>query len=173
MADLESCKNKPFNAVSHVVLYNPVIPQNTGSIARLCAATSTMLHLIEPLGFSLSDKYLKRAGLDYWPEVSLATYASWQEFLDIRQVEQGKLWLFTTRVQTPYYSAKFSKDDYLVFGSETIGVPDWMHEQYADRRRTIPMDNENVRSLNLSNSVGIVVYELRRQLNSDVRHDGL
>ncbi len=152
------------NTNLNIVLFNPVIPQNTGSTARLCAATNTPLHLIEPLGFELSDRYLKRAGLDYWPSVQLTSHACWEDFIKAESVKPEQIWLLTKFAKTPYYKSSFNCGDYLVFGSETKGLPEWMHEQYDSHRRIIPMDNKNVRSLNLATSAGIVLYEARRQL---------
>jgi tRNA (cytidine/uridine-2'-O-)-methyltransferase len=148
----------------NVVLVHPLIPQNTGSIARLTASTNVDLHLIEPLGFELSDRYLKRAGLDYWPEVKLFTHARWECFLEATHARAEQLWLLTKKADRSYHRASFSSGDYLVFGSETTGIPLELHECYAAQCLRIPMDNPNVRSLNLANAVGIVLYEARRQL---------
>ena len=148
----------------NVVLVHPLIPQNTGSIARLTAATRTMLHLIEPLGFELSDRYLKRAGLDYWPEVQLLVHADWPSFLQTTGAADNNLWLLTKKAAVSYHEAAYGADDYLVFGSETTGVPETLHHQYGGKRLRIPIDNPHVRSLNLANSVAIVLYEARRQL---------
>ena len=147
-----------------IVLIEPLIPQNTGTIARLTAATRTQLHLIEPLGFELSDRYLKRAGLDYWPEVTLTVHKSWEEFLDVSGFTPERLWFFTTKASRPYHHVEYSAHDALVFGNEEGGLPPAIHSHYEDRRLTIPMDNPKVRSLNVSNAVSIVLYEARRQL---------
>jgi tRNA (cytidine/uridine-2'-O-)-methyltransferase len=149
----------------NVVLVEPLIPQNTGSTARLCAATYTLLHLIEPLGFELSDKYLKRAGLDYWPEVKLRTYPNWNSFILENSIPRERLWFLTKHAERSYTEAVFNEGDYLVFGNETRGLPPALHEDYNDRRYKIPMDNPNVRSINLSNAVSVVLYEARRQIN--------
>ncbi|HEY7168369.1 MAG TPA: tRNA (uridine(34)/cytosine(34)/5-carboxymethylaminomethyluridine(34)-2'-O)-methyltransferase TrmL [Candidatus Binatia bacterium] len=146
----------------HVVLYQPEIPPNTGSIARLCAATITRLHLIEPLGFSIDDKHLKRAGLDYWEFVDLRVHASWEDFLD--NAAPGRLLYFSKRATVSYTRALYRDDDYLVFGPETRGLPQQLLEINADRCYRIPMMGTGVRSLNLSNAVSIVVYEGLRQL---------
>ena len=151
---------KPLN----VVLVHPVIPQNTGSIARLTAAARTRLHLIEPLGFELSDRYLKRAGLDYWPEVDCTVYKNWSEFLEQTGCSSDKLWLLSKKAAKSYHQVNFNEGDYLVFGSETVGLPQELHDQYPERRLLIPMDNPNIRSLNLANAASIVLYEARRQL---------
>lgn len=146
----------------HVVLFEPEIPPNTGSIARLCAATLTPLHLIEPLGFKIDDKHLKRAGLDYWEFVDLRVHKSWDAFL---AEDPGKhLLYFSKRALRSYTQARFQEDDYLVFGPETRGLPqEWLdaHEESAYR---IPMFGAGVRSLNLSNAVSVVLYEGLRQL---------
>lgn len=151
-------------ATLNVVLVHPLIPQNTGSIARLTASTNVELHLIEPLGFELSDRYLKRAGLDYWPEVRLFTHVHWESFLEATNARGEQLWLITKKAERSYHKAEFSSGDFLVFGSETTGLPDELHNRYSEQRLRIPMDNPNVRSLNLANAVGIVLYEARRQL---------
>lgn len=147
-----------------LVLVHPVIPQNTGNIARLTAATNTDLHLIHPLGFELSDRYLKRAGLDYWPETRVYTHADWECFLTSTGCQTKQLWFFTKKADSPYHLVDFSHDDYLVFGSETEGLPESLHERYPTQRLLIPMDNTNVRSLNLANAAAIALYEARRQL---------
>jgi len=144
------------------VLVAPEIPQNTGSIARLCAATHTRLHLIRPLGFSLDDRYLKRAGLDYWPYVDVHVYDDWQHFR--RQHRGGCLHFFSARAGRTYLDAAYGRGDYLVFGRETAGLPAALLSAHRDATYVIPIDSPNVRSLNLSNAVSIVVYEARRQL---------
>lgn len=144
----------------HVVLYEPEIPQNTGNIARTCAATGAMLHLIEPLGFSLSDKYLKRAGLDYWHLMRYEIHASWEDFL--KAMPGARLHLLTTKAPRRYTEVTYGPEDCLVFGPETRGLPEaLLRERYGDCAR-IPMRPE-ARSLNLSNSVAIVLYEALRQ----------
>lgn len=149
----------------HVVLVHPDIPQNTGNIARLTAATYTPLHLIEPLGFEISDRQLKRAGLDYWPEVQLHQHKNWEAFLETTGCSEGKLWIFTTHATRCYTQARFQDEDFLVFGSETRGLPNNFHQRYEKRRLLIPMDNPRVRSLNLSSAAALVLYEARRQLS--------
>ncbi len=147
-----------------IVLVHPLIPQNTGNIARLTAATGTDLHLIEPLGFELSDRYLKRAGLDYWAEVRLFVHKTWEAFLEEAMPE--RLWCFSTRAPKPFTEVCYRSDDYLVFGNESEGLPAHMHQRYADFRLRIPFENQRVRSLNLSNSVAVALYEARRQLGT-------
>jgi tRNA (cytidine/uridine-2'-O-)-methyltransferase len=146
----------------HVVLYEPEIPPNTGSIARLCAATLTTLHLIEPLGFSIDDKHLKRAGLDYWEFVDLRVHASWDDF--VTQDGTKNLLYFSKRATQSYTRASYQENDYLVFGPETRGLSQEILELNQDRTFRIPMMGSGVRSLNLSNAVSIVLYEALRQL---------
>jgi len=142
-----------------IVLFEPEIPPNTGNIARLCAATRTPLHLIEPLGFSIDDKHLKRAGLDYWPHVDVTVHPNLDDFL--ARVAPPRLVLASTKASTPYHTFHFRADDAIVMGPETRGLPLELMEQYPDRVR-IPMTGE-VRSLNLSTSTGILLYEALRQ----------
>ncbi|MEW6270873.1 MAG: tRNA (cytidine(34)-2'-O)-methyltransferase [Thermodesulfobacteriota bacterium] len=144
-----------------VVLVEPEIPQNTGSVARLCAATETPLHLVGRLGFSLEDRYLKRAGLDYWPYVDLAVHASWADFAAVRP--PGRLLAFSSHGEDSYTRIAFRDDDALVFGGETRGLPDALRRELAPLHR-IPMSGRGVRSLNLANAVSIVLYEALRQL---------
>ncbi|HVN63937.1 MAG TPA: tRNA (cytidine(34)-2'-O)-methyltransferase [Candidatus Binataceae bacterium] len=145
----------------HIVLVRPEIPQNTGSIARLAAATKTRLHLVGPLGFSLEDRYLKRAGLDYWPLVDLCTYPGWPEFAaEHRQVTSK---FFSTHADASYLDAKYSRGDFLFFGSETRGLGKEFLAPRTDSAYRIPIFEPGVRSLNLSNAVSIVIYEALRQ----------
>jgi tRNA (cytidine/uridine-2'-O-)-methyltransferase len=146
----------------NVVLFQPEIPPNTGSVARLCAATLTRLHLIEPLGFTIDDKHLKRAGLDYWEFVDLSVHKSWQEFLT--SAAPQRLWFFSKRAELSYTRARYGTGDYLVFGPETRGLPAEMLAAHAEWALRIPMMGSGVRSLNLSNAVSIVLYEALRQL---------
>lgn len=145
-----------------VVLFEPEIPPNTGSIARLCAATLTPLHLIEPLGFKIDDKHLKRAGLDYWEFVDLHVHSSWQRFLDTAAPRH--LWLFSKRAARSYTAVGYEDEDFLVFGPETRGLPQQILDAYPERTLRIPMMGAGVRSLNLSNAVSIGLYEGLRQL---------
>lgn len=157
-------KSKDVSEQLHIVLVEPLIPQNTGTIARLTAATYTKLHLIEPLGFELSDKYLKRAGLDYWPEVDLSVYKDWEEFLRTSALNPDRFWFLSKFGKKGFQNVGYSLGDALVFGNESKGLDSHFHTNYSDRRIRIPMENPNVRSLNLSNAVSIVLYEARRQL---------
>ena len=150
----------------HVVLVRPEIPQNTGSIARLVAATKTRLHLAGPLGFSLEDRYLKRAGLDYWPLVDLHVYKEWDEFDRLHQsrgVNAPRFKYYSTHGSQSYLEADYRLGDYLVFGSETKGLgEDFLRGRRAATYR-IPIFEPGVRSLNLANAVSIVLYEALRQ----------
>ena len=146
----------------HVILFEPEIPPNTGSVARLCAATLTTLHLIEPLGFKIDDKHLKRAGLDYWEFVDLRVHKSWEDFL--HQHAERNLLYFSKRATRSYTEARYQDDDYLVFGPETRGLPEELLQAHSERFYRIPMMGTGVRSLNLSNAVSIVLYEALRQL---------
>ena len=152
----------PIDPALHIVLVRPEIPQNTGSIARLVAATKTRLHLVGPLGFSLEDRYLKRAGLDYWPLVDLRTHPGWDEFVAGSKANSFKF--FSTHATKSYLDARYSVGDLLVFGSETKGLgPEFLRDRMDDTYR-IPIFEPGVRSLNLSNAVSIVVYEALRQM---------
>jgi tRNA (cytidine/uridine-2'-O-)-methyltransferase len=146
----------------NVVLYQPEIPPNTGSIARLCAATLTALHLIEPLGFKIDDRHLKRAGLDYWEFVDLRVHKSWDRFL--AHAEPARLLYFSKRAEKSYTTVQYLEDDYLVFGPETRGLPEEFVVGCRDFCFRIPMMGTGVRSLNLSNAVSVVLYEGLRQL---------
>ena len=147
-----------------VVLVEPEIPPNTGNIARTCAATATSLHLIEPLGFSLDDRYLKRAGVDYWHLVDVYRHGSWDGFLETTglSLEKDRFHLFTSHGGENYASVDYGADDILVFGKESSGLPHALTDHYHHLCRQIPMTGK-VRSLNLSNAVAIVVYEALRQ----------
>jgi tRNA (cytidine/uridine-2'-O-)-methyltransferase len=145
-----------------IVLLEPEIPQNTGSIARLAAATVTPLDLVKPLGFSLEDRYLKRAGLDYWPWVDLTVHESWASYLE--GTHEGRLVGFSARATTSYTRFDFRSDDRLLFGKETSGLGADVVDALGGNVLVIPLASPNVRSLNLSNAVSIVVYEARRQL---------
>jgi tRNA (cytidine/uridine-2'-O-)-methyltransferase len=146
----------------NVVLVEPEIPPNTGNIARLCAATNTRLHLIEPLGFELSDRRLKRAGMDYWRHVDWRTWADWESFRMARAAG-GRLWFIESGGPRRYDEVSFGSDDYLVFGRETAGLPARLHESAPDNWLRIPMMNPDCRSLNLANCVGLVLFEALRQ----------
>jgi tRNA (cytidine/uridine-2'-O-)-methyltransferase len=146
----------------NVVLLEPEIPPNTGSIARLCAATLTTLHLIKPLGFQIDDKHLKRAGLDYWKHVDIRIHESWNHF--INDHSHQRLLFFSKKAFRSYTEAAYRKGDFLVFGPETRGLPEKLLAESPERSYKIPMMGLGVRSLNLSNAVSIVLYEALRQL---------
>jgi tRNA (cytidine/uridine-2'-O-)-methyltransferase len=146
----------------HVVLLEPEIPPNTGNVARLCAASRTTLHLIEPFGFQLTDRDLKRAGMDYWRQVTWHRWSDWTAFLESLPAG-ARLWFIESGGPRDYIDANFNPDDYLVFGRETRGLPKLLLEQNRDVWLNIPMANPEARSLNLSNCVAIVLFEALRQ----------
>jgi tRNA (cytidine/uridine-2'-O-)-methyltransferase len=146
-----------------VVLVEPQIPPNTGNVARLCAATGTLLHLVEPMGFRINDAKLKRAGLDYWDSVVMSVHSSFDDF--IRSAAPPRFFLFTTRASRSHSSVQYQPGDTLVFGSETHGLPDSLLERHPDQVVGIPIRTEHVRSLNLSSAVSIAVYEALRQIS--------
>lgn len=146
----------------HVVLVQPEIPPNTGSIARLCAATRTRLHLVRPLGFSLADRYLKRAGLDYWPHVDLRVHEDWPAF--VAAEDPAACACFSAHAARLYTDAPYTAEPlYLVFGGESRGLPETVREACAEAIFRIPIFSPHVRSLNLANAVAVVVYEALRQ----------
>ena len=146
----------------NIVLVEPEIPQNCGNIARTCAATGCRLHLIRPLGFDISEKAVRRAGLDYWKDVQVLDYENLQDFFNKNDVKQ--MWCLSTKAPRGYTEAAFSEDCYLFFGKETKGLPEDFLSEHYDECIRIPMLPET-RSLNLSNAVAITVYEALRQLN--------
>ncbi len=144
----------------NIVLVEPEIPMNTGNIARTCAATRARLHLVKPLGFDISDKAVKRAGLDYWPMVDMTVYKNLDDFFTRNPAPD--LWLATTKAARDYSEARFRDGCWLMFGKETAGLPRALREQYREKCLRIPM-REDARSLNLANSVAILAYEALRQ----------
>ncbi len=145
----------------HIVLVEPEIPPNTGNIARLCGATGTVLHLVGKLGFSLDDRYLKRAGLDYWPAIDLRR---WERLDALHQAfPDGRFWYTSKKAATSYHQAHFQPGDFLVFGKETQGLPDELLEAHPEKSLLIPIFSPIVRSLNLSTATGIILYEALRQ----------
>ena len=146
----------------HIVLVEPEIPPNTGNIGRLCAATGTHLHLVGKLGFSLDDKHLKRAGLDYWPQVQLRRWTSLEELH--RAYPEARFWLTSKKAEKSYAACSFRPGDFLVFGKETLGLPDELLAQQQDFSLRIPLFSDAVRSLNLANSAAIILYEALRQI---------
>ena len=149
-------------AFMDVVLYEPDIPGNAGNVGRTCVATGTPLHLVGKLGFSLDDTHVRRAGLDYWKKVQLRKHKNWNDFA--KSLDPGaSLYLFSKKAKRAYWEATFVPESYLIFGCETSGLPESFHKRYASRFYRIPMRPDSVRSLNLSTSVGVVLYEALRQ----------
>jgi tRNA (cytidine/uridine-2'-O-)-methyltransferase len=146
----------------HLVLLEPEIPSNTGNIARLCAATRTCLHLIEPFGFKLGDAELKRAGMDYWQQVQWQRWPNWTAFRT-RLAAGARLWFIESHGPRLYTEAAYAPEDYLVFGRETAGLPKPLLEGHRDRWLRIPMFHPEARSLNLSNCAALVLFEALRQ----------
>ncbi len=144
----------------HIILHQPEIPANTGNIGRTCVATGTSLHLIEPLGFRLDEKSVKRAGMDYWEHLDVERYINYQEFC--KKHPGVKVWMATTKAKRIYTEVSFSPDDYIMFGRESGGIPEEILVENEETCIRIPM-MEQIRSLNLSNSVAIVLYEALRQ----------
>lgn len=148
----------------NIVLVEPEIPQNTGNIARTCAAIGATLHLIKPLGFEITEKAVKRAGLDYWDKLNIIEYENLDDFLEKNEDATKKMYLLTTKAKKVYSEVNYEDGCYLLFGKETKGLPEDFILKYFDRSVRIPM-GYNIRSLNLSNSVAIVAYEAEKQLN--------
>ena len=148
----------------HIVLVEPEIPQNCGNIARTCAATGSVLHLVEPLGFDISEKAVKRAGLDYWHLVTVVVHPNLQDLFEKYPEARQDLWLATTKAPRAYSEAVFTENSFLFFGKETAGLPMEFREEYRDRCIRLPMVGA-ARSLNLSNSVAVLTYEALRQNN--------
>ena len=146
----------------NIVLYSPEIPQNTGNISRTCAVTGARLHIIKPIGFEISDRTLKRAGLDYWDKLDVTYYKNYEDFL--RQNENAELYFFSAHAVRSFAEIEYPDDVYLVFGRESVGLPEELVKENIDRSLRIPM-RKTLRCLNLSNSVAIAVYEVLRQNN--------
>lgn len=148
----------------NIVLYQPEIPANTGNIGRTCVATNTVLHLIEPLGFRLTGKELRRAGMDYWEHLDVHRYMNFEEFIEknLKDNPKANLWLATTKARKAYTQAQYKPDDFIMFGKESAGIPEEILVRYEESCIRIPM-LDRIRSLNLSNSVSIVLYEALRQ----------
>lgn len=151
----------------HIILFQPEIPQNTGNIGRMCAITQSRLHLIHPLGFEINDRNLRRAGMDYWYDLDVHEHADWEAFCASPQRPQGSLYLFTTHSHRTLWDVCFRDGDGLLFGSESAGVPEWLHEACDGYRLKIPHWNSGLRSLNLSTAAGIATYEALRQGSRD------
>lgn len=148
----------------NIVMVEPEIPQNTGNIARTCAATGSKLHLVHPLGFSISDRYLKRAGLDYWDKLEIEEHSSLKAFLDKYKPEEHEMYYASTKAKACYSDVEFNNKEevFVLFGKETKGLPEELLQKYIDNTIRIPMIGD-LRSLNLSNSVAIIAYEILRQ----------
>lgn len=147
----------------NIVLHEPEIPHNTGAIARTCVLTNSRLHLIKPFGFDLSDKYLKRAGLDYWKYLDLTIYENLDDFFE--KNKDANFYLATTKTKNIYSDVKFKDGDFIFFGKETAGLPEDLINKYSDRAISIPMIKDLKRSLNLANSCTVILYEALRQLD--------
>jgi tRNA (cytidine/uridine-2'-O-)-methyltransferase len=147
----------------HVVLFQPEIAPNTGNIGRMCALTRSRLHLIHPLGYVINDRNLRRAGMDYWKALDVHEHADWAAFRASPHAPR-RLWLFTTKTERSFWHVDYADGDGLVFGSESAGVPAWLHDELEEARVTIPHANESLRSLNLSTAAGVACYEALRQL---------
>ncbi len=147
----------------HIVLFQPEIPQNTGNIGRMCALTKSRLHLIHPLGFKITDRHLKRAGMDYWYSLDVHHHGSWKDFRASPAAPQ-RVWLLTTKTTRSYWDVNYVDGDGLLFGNEGAGAPAWLHDEIGDSQRvTIPHADPTLRSLNLSTAAGIACYEALRQ----------
>ncbi len=146
----------------NIVLFEPEIPANTGNIGRTCVATGSRLHLIEPLGFQINEKQLRRAGMDYWKDLDVTVYSDFEDFLAKNPECKGKLYMGTTKAKHVYSEVSYEEDAYIMFGKESAGIPEEILVDYEETCVRIPM-LENIRSLNLSNSVAIVLYEALRQ----------
>lgn len=148
----------------HIVLVHPEIPHNTGAIGRVCVGLGCPLHLIRPLGFHLSEQYIKRAGLDYWEHLELRVHDNWLSFLD--DVKPPRVFFLSTRGKKSLYDCEFASGDAFAFGSESCGLPKDFYERYSDQLFKIPMPGEHARSINLANAVSIAAYEAYRQISS-------
>jgi tRNA (cytidine/uridine-2'-O-)-methyltransferase len=152
---------------AEIVLLNPQIPQNTGNIGRICVNSNTKLHLIKPLGYSLDEKYIKRAGMDYWQHVNLSIHDNWNDFVNNK--ERESLFFFSTKTEQIFWDCDYQeqvaedKPVYLIFGSETFGLSKELYNDYKERLYTIPMLGKHCRSYNLSNSVAIVLFDYLRK----------
>jgi tRNA (cytidine/uridine-2'-O-)-methyltransferase len=147
----------------NIVLFQPEIPQNTGNIARMCVANDLKLHLIKPLGFEITDKHLKRSGLDYWQYLDYLVYENWEEFLS--HVNKSRIWFLTTKAEKSFWEVEFKQGDYLVFGPETKGLPEDLMRQDWNQAIKVPMRGKHARSLNLASTAQTVYYEAFRQLS--------
>lgn len=153
-----------YKSIFNIVLYSPEIPGNTGTIGRTALALNANLILIKPYGFQLNEKSVRRAGLDYWKYVSLKEYDDWGHFLKIEKPNPNQLFFMSTKGQKNYFQAGFQRNSYIIFGQETKGLPKFLFDDFNNRFFTMPMYNEHVRSLNLSNAATAVAYEALRQI---------
>ena len=159
-AETEKERKRIGRSEMHIILHQPEIPGNTGNIGRTCVATGTPLHLIEPLGFRLDEKSIRRAGMDYWHQLEVHRYMNFEEFQTIHP--GAKIWMATTKARRVYTEAAYGPDDYIMFGKESAGIPEEILVEHEESCIRIPM-LDSIRSLNLSNSVAIVLYEALRQ----------
>lgn len=161
--NIENLSHQEEKSRNHIVLFEPQIPQNTGNIARTCAATNSPLHIIKPMGFPIDDRKMKRAGLDYWDKLDVRFYDSLEEFM--KKAQNGQVHLISKFAASTYSDENYDDGHihYFVFGREDKGLPEDFMRQYADRALRIPMNDEHVRSLNVSNAVCMIVYEALRQ----------
>ncbi len=157
--------SKQDTSIFNIVLYAPDIPGNTGSIGRTCIALNARLILIKPYGFELSEKAVRRAGLDYWKYVDIREYENWEDFIKSESPERENLFFYTKTSERVYFEGNYQKDCYLILGSETKGLPQHIFNSYEDRLFGLPMYSEHVRSLNLSNVATAVAYEALRHIN--------
>ncbi len=157
----------------NIVLFEPEIPANTGNIGRTCVATNTRLHLIEPMGFRLNEKAIRRAGMDYWAELDVTTYINYEDFLEKNPEALGHLYMATTKAPNVYTEVAYSEDCYIMFGKESAGIPEEILVHHKENSIRIPMMNE-IRSLNLGNSVAVVLYEALRQTGfKEMKREGV
>lgn len=154
-----------FNPKIKIVLFAPEIPGNTGSIGRTCVALNIQLILIKPYGFDLSEKAVRRAGLDYWKYVDLVEYESWDDFLTIENIKPEQLFFFENKMPQSFYNAEYVESSYLIFGSETKGIPQEVLDRFPNRCYELPMYSDKIRSLNLSNAATAATYECLRHLH--------
>ncbi len=159
----------------NIVLVRPEIPQNTGTIGRLCVSCDVKLHLVKPLGFSLEDKYVRRAGMDYWKFLDLKVYENWEDFArqNPENSNSGRWFFFSTKGTKSYWDERYRDGDYLIFGSESCGLPLEFYDKFRDKLRIIPMKGKFYRSLNLANAASIVLYEALRQQAMPEQGEGL
>jgi len=165
---METSKSEYHEPVLHLILFCPEIPQNTGNVGRLCALTRCRLHLIHPLGLTITERHLRRSGMDYWHSLDVHHHADWQAFQASPARPTGCLWLLTTRARKNLWQVQFAPGDGLLFGNEGHGCPEWLHAEIgAEHSVKIPQFAEALRSLNLATAAGIATYEALRQITRD------